>query len=169
MDGDQPGVAARTSEAIESWPPGLPVFGLLTPYPATPLYDRLRNENRLTRPQHWLDFRPFRMAFTPRNMSIEQAESEVRQAWTRSYDAAAVAKALSRIAHRPYKERAVLLFTRLLFRGIYFPQMRKRHWIKVLFSYRRSIIQILREGITAHRVNGRARMLATSASSIDSK
>jgi hypothetical protein len=102
-------------------------------------------------------------------MSIEQAESEVRQAWTRSYDAAAVAKALSRIAHRPYKERAVLLFTRLLFRGIYFPQMRKRHWIKVLFSYRRSIIQILREGITAHRVNGRARMLATSASSIDSK
>ena len=169
MDGDQPGVAARTSEAIESWPPGLPVFGLLTPYPATPLYDRLRNENRLTRPQHWLDFRPFRMAFTPRNMSIEQAESEVRQAWTRSYEAAAVAKALSRIAHRPYRERAVLLFTRLLFRGIYFPQMRKRHWIKVLFSYRRSIIQILREGIAAHRVNGRARMLATSASSIDSK
>src|SRR4029077_9368459 len=34
MDGDHPGVAERTLEQIRSWPPGLPVFGLLTPYPA---------------------------------------------------------------------------------------------------------------------------------------
>jgi hypothetical protein len=100
-------------------------------------------------------------------MSIEQAEREVREAWTRSYEAPAVAKALSRIAHRPYRERAVLLFTRLLFRGIYFPQMKKRHWIKVLFSYRRSIIQILREGIAAHKAKGRVQVLATTASSTD--
>ena len=41
MDGDRPGVAQRTLDVIRSWPPGLPVFGLLTPYPATPLYDQL--------------------------------------------------------------------------------------------------------------------------------
>ena len=39
MDGDRPGVGQKTLDAIESWPPGLPVFGLLTPYPATPLYE----------------------------------------------------------------------------------------------------------------------------------
>ena len=38
MDNDTPGVADRTLEQIESWPPGLPVFGQLTPFPATPLY-----------------------------------------------------------------------------------------------------------------------------------
>src|SRR5215510_12584701 len=68
MDGDTPGVAARTLETMEAWPPGLPVFGLMTPYPATPLYDRLLGEGRLTRPKHWLDFLPFRMAFTPKGI-----------------------------------------------------------------------------------------------------
>ena len=80
MDGDTAGVAKRTQDVMDSWPPGLPVYGLLTPYPATPLYDRLRDSGRLTRPKHWLDFRPFRMAFTPDKISIDQAEMEVREA-----------------------------------------------------------------------------------------
>ncbi len=151
MDGDTPGVAARTSEVIESWPPGLPVFGLLTPYPATPLYDRLLSEGRLTRPQHWLDFRPFRMAFQPKHITIEQAEQEVHQAWSRSYDAGAVAVALNKIKNRPFGERAVLLATRIMFRGIYFPQMRRREWLSLLFSYRASLFMILREAVTEFR------------------
>src|SRR5437899_972159 len=59
MDNDRPGVAQRALQVIRSWPPGLPVFGLLTPYPATPLYDRLASSGRLTRPKHWLEFKPF--------------------------------------------------------------------------------------------------------------
>jgi hypothetical protein len=151
MDRDQPGVAKRTTDTIKLWPPGLPVFGLLTPYPATPLYDRLREEGRLTRPKHWLDFRPFRMAFNPKSISIEQAETEVREAWSRSYDPQAVADALEKISHRPFSERAVLLCTRLLFRGIYFPQMTRSQWIRLLISYRRSILRILREGFNEFR------------------
>ena len=42
MDNDTQGVAERTLEQIRSWPPGLPVFGALTPLPATPLYERLQ-------------------------------------------------------------------------------------------------------------------------------
>jgi hypothetical protein len=87
MDGDTPGVAGRTADVMQTWPPGLPVFGLMTPYPATPLYDRLQKAGRLTRPKHWLDFRPFHMAYTPDKISIAEAESEVRDAWTRSYSA----------------------------------------------------------------------------------
>jgi radical SAM superfamily enzyme YgiQ (UPF0313 family) len=151
MDGDHPGVAGRTSAALQSWPPGLPVFGLLTPYPATPLYDRLLGENRLTRPQHWLDFRPFRMAFTPKNISIEQAEAEVHRAWSEAYSAEAVASALDKIKHRPFREKAVFFFARLLFRGIYFPQMKRRHWILLLISHRRTMVQLLREAVTFHK------------------
>ena len=151
MDRDEPGVAKRTTDVINTWPPGLPVYGLLTPYPATPLYDRLLEEGRLTRPKHWLDFRPFRMAYTPKSITIEQAEKEVHEAWSRSYDPEAVAGALEKIGNRPFSERAALLFTRLIFRGIYFPQMTRSQWIKLVFSYRGSILKILREGITAFR------------------
>src|SRR5215203_711929 len=56
MDNDTPGVADRTLQEIHSWPPGLPVFGQLTPFPATPLYDKLAKAGRLARPKHWLDF-----------------------------------------------------------------------------------------------------------------
>src|SRR5215212_2419746 len=76
MDNDTVGVANRTVDEIESWAPGLPVFGQLTPFPATPLYDRLEKSGRLERPKHWLDFAPFVMAHAPLKMSIEEARRE---------------------------------------------------------------------------------------------
>jgi radical SAM superfamily enzyme YgiQ (UPF0313 family) len=151
MDGDTPGVAARTLETMDTWPPGLPVFGLMTPYPATPLYDRLMGEGRLTRPEHWLDFKPFRMAYTPTAISIDQSEKEVREAWVRSYSAASISKALDKIKHRPFGERAVLFATRIAFRGIYFPQLSKRQWLGVVWENRSSLVSLIREGIAKHR------------------
>ena len=148
MEGDTPGISDRTLDSIRSWPPGLPVFGLLTPYPATPLYDRLMQEGRLTRPKHWLDFRPFRMAFTPESISVDQAEREVHNAWENSYDERAIADALKKIEGRPFRERAMMFCTRLAFRGIYFPMMRKSAWISVLFRNRAVIIQLIREALT---------------------
>ena len=151
MDGDKPGVADKTIQAIESWPPGLPVFGLLTPYPATPLYDRLLQQGRLTRPQHWLDFKPFQMAFTPESITIPQAEAEIREAWSRCYSPEAIASALKKIEDRPFVERTMLFVTRLAFRGIYFPQMTKKHWMKLLWQNRVSLFKIVGEGWAAHR------------------
>src|SRR5262249_61909113 len=58
MDNDTPGVAERTLQQVRSWPPGLPIFGLLTPLPATPLYKRLDTPGPLTPSRHWLDFVP---------------------------------------------------------------------------------------------------------------
>jgi radical SAM superfamily enzyme YgiQ (UPF0313 family) len=148
MDGDRASVADRTVDKIETWAPGLPVYGLLTPYPATPLYDRLAAQGRLTRPLHWLDFRPFRMAFTPNEITIDQAEREVRRAWKRSYSARAITRALRKIAHRPFHERAILLSARLAFRGIYFPQIRKWHWVVLLGCNAPSILRLFIEGVT---------------------
>jgi radical SAM superfamily enzyme YgiQ (UPF0313 family) len=151
MDGDRPGVARRTLDAIGSWPPGLPVFGLLTPYPATPLYDRLLKDGRLLNAEHWLDLTPFKMVFAPREISPDAAENEVSQAWSRSYDPAAIANALKKIEKRPFTERAVMLFARLAFRGIYFPQMRKRDWIMVLMTNRKNIFHLFTDGLEEYR------------------
>src|SRR5215475_2742720 len=126
MDGDDLGIADRTLQTIQSWPPGLPVFSLLTPYPGTPLYQRLQSNERLLKPQHWLDMRPFKMAFSPEKMSVDQTEAEIEHAWRRSYEPKAIASALHKMESRPFKDRAVMLFARLAFRGIYFPQLRRR-------------------------------------------
>jgi radical SAM superfamily enzyme YgiQ (UPF0313 family) len=156
MDGDTPGVAKRTQEVMETWPPGLPVFGLMTPYPATPLYDRLLHAGRLTRPKHWLDFRPFQMAYTPDRISIEQAEAEVREAWAHSYSPAAIEDGLRRVRKRPLRERTVMFFARLAFRGIYFPQIRRREWVSLIWHNRRTLFSLCCEAFQDRKgvVNG---------------
>lgn len=147
MDNDTPGVAARTLEQIESWPPGLPVFGLLTPFPATPLYKRLEAAGRLTRPIHWLDFAPFQMAHTPLRMSIEQTHEEFARAWTASYSAERIAGAIDSISHKSVEARITHLVARLFFRGIYYPQMSAWAWMRVVAQNRRLIFRLAREAV----------------------
>src|SRR5256714_203983 len=105
MDNDTPGSAERTLEQIRSWPPGLPGFGLLTPFPSTPLYKRLEATGRLTRPKHWLEFAPFQMAHTPLKMTIAEAHQEFAQAWRASYSSQRIAEALDSIRHKPIEVR----------------------------------------------------------------
>src|SRR5215203_4085045 len=123
MDNDTAGVAERTVREIETWPPGLPVFGQLTPFPATPLYERLEKAGRLARPKHWLEFAPFVMAHAPLRMTIEEAKEETRRAWEASYSPARNAAAVEAMAGHELQYRISLLVARLFFRGIYFPQM----------------------------------------------
>jgi radical SAM superfamily enzyme YgiQ (UPF0313 family) len=147
MDGDTAGVAGRTAEVMGTWPPVLPVFSLLTPFPSTPLYKRLLEGGRLTRPKHWLEFRPFTMSFTPQKISIDQAEKEVREAWTRAYSPNATREAMRKISDRPLSERAVVFFARLAFRGIYFPQVRRRHWFSLLWNNRHVLMSLCYEAL----------------------
>ncbi len=151
MDNDTTGVAERTVEEIESWSPGLPVFGQLTPFPSTPLYDRLQKDGRLTRPKHWLDFAPFEMAHKPSKMSITDAKSEVDYAWSRSYSPERNAEALEQIKDAPIEFRISHFVSRIFFRGIYFPQMRKRDWMRLLYDNRKTITSLTKEGISTFR------------------
>ncbi|MGI8468267.1 MAG: B12-binding domain-containing radical SAM protein [Pyrinomonadaceae bacterium] len=151
MDNDTTGVAARTVGEIEKWQPGLPVFGQLTPFPATPLYDRLAKSGRLTRPTHWLDFAPFVMAHTPLKMTIDEAKAETFQAWSNSYSPERNAEAIEAIADKPIEARIGHLVARLFFRGIYFPQMGKKAWLKLLFQNRRTIFGLAKEGFSTWR------------------
>lgn len=151
MDNDTVGVADRTVDTIESWSPGLPVFGQLTPFPATPLYDRLAKTGRLRRPKHWLDFAPFVMAHDPLKMSIEEAKDETFNAWSRSYSPERNWEAIQAIRNSPIQTRIGHLVARLFFRGIYFPQMSKSAWLRLLFDNRKPIVSLTREGIGTWR------------------
>lgn len=158
MDNDTVGVAERTLREIDSWPPGLPVFGQLTPFPATPLYDRLEKAGRLDRPKHWMDFAPFVMAHTPLKMTIAEAGRETNQAWTYSYSPERNLSALEAIKDAPLQYRIGHLVARLFFHGIYFPQLGKRAWLKLIVQNRRPIFKVVKESVSAYRAARRKRV-----------
>jgi len=120
LDHDSSGVADRTLAQMRDWPPVLPVFGQITPFPATPLYARLEDEGRLTRPKHWLEFAPFQMAHTPLKMSASEVETEVRRAWAKSYSPAETARAIESIADEPVPYKISHFIARIFFRASIF-------------------------------------------------
>jgi radical SAM superfamily enzyme YgiQ (UPF0313 family) len=151
MDNDTPGVAERTLKEIRTWPPGLPIFGLLTPLPATPLYKRLEAAGRLTRPKHWQEFIPFEMAHTPLRMTIAEAHAEVKYGWAAAYSAEAIGKAVDALEQKPLPYRINIFLSRICFRGIYFPQMGVLAWLRLISDNRRTIISLVREGFATWR------------------
>jgi len=148
MDNDTKGVSERTLAQIESWPPGLPVFGQLTPFPSTPLYNRLEKAGRLDRPKHWLDFAPFVMAHAPLKMTIAEANAETRDAWARSYSPERNAAAITSLKDKPVVYLISHLVARLFFRGIYFPQLTTRAWLSLIRQNQKIIRWLVRRSIT---------------------
>ena len=136
-----------------SVPPVLPVFGQITPFPATPLYTRLEKEGRLTRPKHWLDFAPFHMAHTPLRMTVDEVQDEVRYAWANAYSPAATRRAIESIADAPAPYKISHLIARLFFRGIYFPNKGAWAWVKAIAENRGTIVHVIRECFTNWRGN----------------
>ncbi len=164
MDNDTTGVGERTLKEIETWAPGLPVFGLLTPLPGTPLYAKLQEAGRLTRPRHWLEFIAFAMAHTPLKMTVEDAHSEVRYAWDHAYSPEAIARAVHAFDYKPVCYRINILIARLCFRGIYFPQMNPVAWMKVIWENRGTIFELVKEGFSTNwGVNPRIPVSAPAA------
>src|SRR3989454_933425 len=144
-------VAQRTLQQVRTWPPGLPIFGLLTPLPATPLYKRLEAAGRLTRPKHWQEFIPFAMAHTPLKMTIEEAHAEVRAGWAHAYSPEAIAHAVDSLQDQPLGYRINIFIARMCFRGIYFPQMDPLSWLKLIYQNRRTISSLVKEGFSTWR------------------
>jgi hypothetical protein len=142
----------------------------LTPFPATPLYDRLEKAGRLHRPKHWLDFAPFVMAHNPLKMTIEEAKVETFDAWSRSYSPERNYEAIESIRSTPIDVRISHIVARLFFRGIYFPQMNKRAWLKLFYDNRRSILSLTREGFrTWRKYRKESRFKGSMSPKFDSK
>ncbi len=64
-----------------------------------------------------------------------------------SYSPEAIAAAVHSFDHKPLAYRINILVARLCFRGIYFPQMGKMAWIKVIAENARTISDIVGEGL----------------------
>jgi Fe-S oxidoreductase len=52
---------------------------ILTPFPGTPLYERLKNENRLLEPRNWKKCTLFDINFKPANMTIDELHERLKK------------------------------------------------------------------------------------------
>lgn len=74
LDGDTSGIFGDIKDFIEKSNLLEAQVTVLTPYPGTPLYRRLKSENRLLRERYWDRCTMFDINLKPKNMSIEELE-----------------------------------------------------------------------------------------------
>ncbi len=73
LDGDDPSVFDRTLEFLETSDIKAASFAVLTPYPGTQMYERLKKEGRLIRETWWLEPHAFNdVLYRPKKMTPEQ-------------------------------------------------------------------------------------------------
>jgi radical SAM superfamily enzyme YgiQ (UPF0313 family) len=78
LDNHTPEIFARVKEFVERSRLLEVQITVLTPFPGTPLYDRLAREGRLLKPRYWDRCTLFDVNYRPRGMTVEQLEEGVR-------------------------------------------------------------------------------------------
>jgi radical SAM superfamily enzyme YgiQ (UPF0313 family) len=93
MDHDTPEVFERTARFVVDAHIDLPRFAILTPFPGTPLFERLEREGRiLTR--NWELYDGQHVVFEPRGMSVQALQEGHERAWRRAYRFRSIARRL---------------------------------------------------------------------------
>ena len=99
-DEDDPESCARTVAFAKDSGFYIAAFNHLTPFPGTPLYERLAREGRLLYDAWWLDprYRFNQVAFRPRRMTPAELQTICLEARAEFYSLTSIAR---RFAHRP--------------------------------------------------------------------
>jgi radical SAM superfamily enzyme YgiQ (UPF0313 family) len=113
LDGDEADVFGRTVDFVRQAKIDLVRYAVATPFPGTPLYERLKREGRLIS-KNWEEYDTEHVVFRPLRMTPEQLLEGHRWAYRETYRLPGV---LSRIRARsiPSSLMANLGFHRLAF------------------------------------------------------
>ena len=78
FDEDTPDVFKATAENIYNLGLDSAIFAVLTPYPGTPLFNKLKKEGRILT-YDWFEYNRKNIVFQPKNMTIEELENGYKQ------------------------------------------------------------------------------------------
>ncbi len=84
MDDDTPDVFMQTARFVLEARIDLPRFAILTPFPGTPLFERLKAEGRILT-QDWGLYDGQHVVFQPARMSVRQLYDGTEQTWKQVY------------------------------------------------------------------------------------
>lgn len=92
LDGDGLDVFDAVEQFVEETLPFDVQITVLTPFPGTPLYDRLLREGRIIEPGAWEKCTLFDVNYVPKNMSVEDLETKGLALGMRLYSTEATAR-----------------------------------------------------------------------------
>lgn len=99
LDGDDEDVFERTVSFARESKLEAAQFGILTPFPGTPLYDQLERENRITK-RDWSLYDVAHVVFQPKRMSPQTLQEGNNWAWKEFYSVKSIYDRLG--IFRPY-------------------------------------------------------------------
>jgi len=95
LDHDTPDAFDETARFVIDTAIDLPRFAVLTPFPGTPLFNRLESQSRiLTR--NWELYDGQHVVFQPKNMSIRELQEGHERTWRRVYQLDSIVRRLAR-------------------------------------------------------------------------
>ncbi len=97
LDEDEPDIFLKTAEFAVQAKIDLPRFAVVTPFPNTPLYLRLKAEGRILT-ENWELYDAQHVVFQPKRMTVEQLQMGVEAAWKHAYSLRSI---VSRLRHSP--------------------------------------------------------------------
>jgi len=100
MDHDTPDVFLETARFVVETKIDLPRFAILTPFPGTPLFDRLKAEGRILT-EDWGLYDGQHVVFRPANMSVKQLYEGTEMAWKYAYSYSSIWKRLAGLRREP--------------------------------------------------------------------
>ena len=100
FDNDTPAVFEETVEFVNEVGIDLPRYAVLTPFPGTPLFRRLKKQGRI-RTEDWTKYDGQHVVYEPEGMSAEALQEGTRQAWEDTYKITSIARRLFRSRTRP--------------------------------------------------------------------
>jgi len=129
LDGDDPGVFTRTVAFARRVGLAAAQFGLLTPFPGTPLRERLEREKRVLE-SDWSRYTISNVVFRPANMTPEALQAGFEWAYRSFYSYASIAR---RLLPQLFRFRSALPFFFAL--NLHFREIavkgRRRHPLEV--------------------------------------
>ena len=120
FDTDELDVFEKTVDFVIKARIDLPQFTVFTPFPGTPLFDRLKAEDRILT-YDWSKYNGHDVVFQPKNMTPKQLDDGMRVTWGRAYSIGSI---LRRLAAPPLLLKPIALLSNLNFRRF----MRRVHF-----------------------------------------
>ncbi len=105
LDNDTPSVFKETAEMAVDLGIDLPRFAVITPFPSTPLYHELQQQDRIVT-KNWELYDGQHAVFEPKNMSVDQLQEGNQFAWKYAYRWKPIVK---RVLRNPKQMHVALL------------------------------------------------------------
>ena len=119
FDEDKPDIFDTTLETISDWDLDVLEVNILTPYPGTPLFDRLDKEGRILT-KDWSRYNQVDVVFQPKNMTVEELYEGSRKVAKEFYSTYNLTKKISKIVMTTKKFSGIIpAATSLAFRRYY--------------------------------------------------